>query len=75
MQLEEQVASIFSVLFNKPVRAGDNFSMKTEKSWDSMKHIEVIMTVEEECGVSFNPKDIPKLTSLDKITQVLMDFG
>ena len=75
MPLDEKIASIFSILFDKSIGAGDDFSMETEKNWDSMKHIEVIMTVEEECGVSFSPKDIPQLTSLEKITRAVSDLG
>ena len=41
--------------------------MESEPKWDSMKHIEVIMVLEEELGISFRPESIPTLTSMAKI--------
>lgn len=75
MNIEDKLVSVFSVLFNKEIGLSDNLSMETEPAWDSMKHIEIIMTVEEEFGVSFAPEDIPSLTSFGKIKQAISKAG
>ena len=67
--MEEQIIKILSQLFEKEIKNGDDFSAETEEMWDSMKHIEIIMTLEDELGVSFAPEDIPELKSLSKIIE------
>lgn len=56
-------AELLSLLLGKALSPDGDVSMETDKAWDSMKHIEIIMTFEERFGVSFEPEDIPRLTS------------
>lgn len=41
--------------------------MENQSDWDSMKHIEIIMTLEDELNISFEAGDIPNMTSLAEI--------
>lgn len=75
MNPEEKIAQILSILFEKDIAVGDNFSMVTEELWDSMKHIEVIVTLEEELGISFEITDIPRLTSMQLILDAVKRMG
>ncbi len=70
MDFENKLINIMSLLFEKDVDA--DLTMQNEDLWDSLKHIEIIMTVEEEFGISFNPEDIPKLTSLKLILEKII---
>ena len=72
--MSDDVAAVFSALFNREISPDSDFSMDTEQEWDSMKHIEIIMTLEEELGVSFDAADIPRLTSLKKIIQKVKEI-
>lgn len=65
--MEGTIRQIFSLALGRPVQAGDDVSMVSEPLWDSIKHIEIIMTLEQEMGVSFEPEDIPKLTTLSSL--------
>lgn len=65
--LEKEIARIFSVLFKKEITPDSDISMDNEELWDSIKHIEIIMTLEEELGISFRMQDIPELRSMKKI--------
>ena len=67
--MKEKVKNILEMLLNQKV--SDDVSMENCDTWDSMKHIEIIMTLEDELGVSFNVEDIPHLTSLAKILEKL----
>ncbi len=69
MNIEEQVAGVFSAVFGRKIKANDDVSIDTEDLWDSLKHIELIMTLEEELDISFDKKDIPTLTSMAKIIE------
>lgn len=72
--MQEEILEIFSTLFNRPISPDEDFSMDTQSDWDSMKHIEVIMTLEEELGLSFEAADIPHLTSIAKITKKIQEM-
>jgi acyl carrier protein len=74
MEVENRVAEILSVLLKEKIGPGDNVSMDTAVLWDSMMHIQVIMTIEEELDVSFSPEDIPKLTSLQKLVAKIKEL-
>lgn len=72
--MEKQIVQILSQLFEKEIKIGDDFSADKEELWDSMKHIEIIMTLEEEFDISFDPKDIPQLKSLSKIIEKVKEL-
>lgn len=73
--MEEQVAQILSLLLGQNFISSDDVSMENQELWDSMKHIEIITTLEEELGISFNIEDIPKLTSMVKIIEAIKNLG
>lgn len=73
--IENNVAKILSMLLGQEISVGDDVTMQNQELWDSMKHIEIITTMEEELGISFNIEDIPKLTSMQKIVEAIKDMG
>lgn len=70
--LEEVVAN---VLKRPRDEINDDTSPKTVASWDSLRHIELVMTVEEAFGVVFPPAEAATMTSLGAIRQVLRQKG
>jgi acyl carrier protein len=44
-------------------------SMQTIKSWDSLRHLNLVMAIEERFGITFDPDEIPELTSVRKISE------
>ena len=73
--MEDQVAQILSLLLGQDFTSEDDVSMENQELWDSMKHIEIITTLEEELNISFNIEDIPKLTSMKKIIEAIKNLG
>lgn len=69
--MEKQVAEILSMLLGQEFSVSDDVSMENQELWDSMKHIEIITTLEEELGVSFKIEEIPTLTSMEKIVEAI----
>jgi acyl carrier protein len=47
----------------------DDDSMQTIKSWDSLRHLNLVMAIEERFGITFDPDEIPELTSVRKISE------
>ena len=73
--MNKGVSQIFSVLFKREIEPDSDIAMDNEELWDSMKHIEIIMTLEEELGITFEPHDIPNLTSMQKIIAKIQKEG
>ena len=76
MPMEQKLYKILSDLFNIKENEADNASMKNVKKWDSLKHIELIMSIEEEFEVpKIGPDEIVKMTSVSQIKDVLRKKG
>ncbi len=73
--MEKQTVEILSMLLGQEFTIDDDVSMENQELWDSIKHIEIITTLEEELGISFNTEDIPKLTSMKKIIEAINNMG
>lgn len=75
MNIEEKVKEILEVLLEHKID-DTNISQKNEELWDSLKHLEILVTIEEEFGIKFADEDIPKLNSMntiiDKIRELLL---
>jgi len=69
--INQAVAALLSTALNRPVEADGNIEMISCRQWDSMKHIEIIMLLEERFGVSIEPQDIPLLTSQRAINEMI----
>jgi acyl carrier protein len=46
----------------------DDDSTQTIKSWDSLRHLNLVMAIEEHFGITFDPDEIPELTSVRSIS-------
>lgn len=61
--MEDKLKLIFARLFSlDPASVTAESSPKTIKNWDSLAHINLVVSVEEEFGVQFSDDEIPKLT-------------
>lgn len=50
---------------------GDETSMDTVESWDSIKHMNLVLAIEEEFGISIPDEDAANITSFPLIRLVL----
>ena len=71
--MKEKLLSILSSFFAKPV--DENISMDNEDIWDSMKHIELVMILEEEFDISINPMDIPNIRDFNSILKKIEELS
>jgi acyl carrier protein len=46
-------------------------SAETIKSWDSVRHLNLIMAIEERFGLAFEADEIPSLISVSAISEAL----
>ena len=41
------------------------------EGWDSEKHVELVVALEEHFGCMFEAEEVPELTSLDQMEQII----
>jgi acyl carrier protein len=72
MRLHEVVSEVLK----QPItNVTDETSQKTVGSWDSLRHIELIMAIEEAFDVIFPPSEVSTMTSVGAIRQLLLEKG
>ena len=50
---------------------GIDSSPKQLESWDSIQHVSLIVAIEEQFGVEFNPDEIGRMESIGLIAETL----
>jgi acyl carrier protein len=63
-EVRQTVADVFAL---DPASVTDATSPETTPAWDSIGHLNLILAVEQQFGVSFDPDRIPKLTSIQAL--------
>jgi acyl carrier protein len=73
--MEEKIKKIMSELFSIEIDViNDDTSMKTLEVWDSLKHMELITSIEESFPVSrLEIDEIIQMTNFKKIKEILSD--
>jgi acyl carrier protein len=49
----------------------NDISMENCVNWDSLSHLHIIIEIEMEFGISFEPEEIAEIRSLEKISDIL----
>lgn len=52
-----------------------NSSPDNIEEWDSLKHMNVVLTLEQEFGVQFNDEQMMSLLSVELIVETLKEMG
>ena len=58
-----------------PEEVTSSLNTDSVDSWDSFRHLQLMLAIEGEYGVQFDPQQIPELTSVEKIQQALTARG
>lgn len=69
-----ELSTVLSVVLGVSVSKDDEMVFREQPSWDSMKHIEIIMAVEEKFGISFDAEAIPRMTSQAVLLQAICEM-
>jgi acyl carrier protein len=70
--LREMVANVLGV---PPTEIHENSGPPTFPQWDSVAHINIILSVEAEYGVSFSPEEMVETLSVEDIAGILRKKG
>ena len=70
--LRDIVADILEI---PPDEVNPELSSDSVETWDSFRHLQLILAIESEFGVQFDPQQIPELTTVARIEAVLEQKG
>ena len=67
--MEKELTDVLVLILGGPVTAST--SRATDPGWDSLKHIQIVFSIEERFGVRFTEEEIPQLDSFGKLADYL----
>ena len=74
--MEETIKKIMSDLFGiSENEITDDTSVDNTKNWDSLKHMELIVSIEEEFDITLSADEIVSLTSFAKVKQKIEEHS
>ena len=73
---EDDLKRVLSNVFNIPQETvGDDTSIDTVESWDSLKHLELVLSLEEKFDVTLKEEETVEILNYQLIKMVLAKHG
>jgi acyl carrier protein len=69
--MRQKIIRIMSKVLGVDCLADENPSQKSLTSWDSLRHLNLIIELETEFDISFEPEEIAEMTSLSVIESLI----
>lgn len=70
--MEQEIKKVMGTILGKNIEEiGNDASPDTIQEWDSLKHMNLIIALEEEFNVEFSDEEIGEITSFQKIFEVI----
>ena len=74
-KLEDRIKNVMSSVFELPVeQINENSSPDTIGSWDSLKHMNLIVALEEEFGMEFSDDEIMETMNYKLIVKIIEQY-
>lgn len=70
-EIDLLLTQIFSVLLKREVMTDEVIDRSSEPNWDSLLHLDLIMTVESEFNTQLSVDEIEKCISKDALAEIL----
>jgi acyl carrier protein len=68
----ERIRAIFAAIFSVPAGSVElGTSQKNLPAWDSMGHLNLVLDLEQEFGLSFAPEEVEKMTDVAAIVATI----
>ena len=68
--MEKQVLDVLRRVFKDPF-LDETCSQKNCKAWDSMNHLNLVVELEMEFGISLEPEEIGKMTDYKSVLEIV----
>jgi len=70
-QIRGAVAELLSISIGRQITLAESITRDFEPTWDSLKHVELILMLEERFGVQFSEEEMAALRSSDEIVHAI----
>ena len=71
-EVSDKIFKILSRILKIPLnKIDDNFEMNKVSQWDSVAHLDIISTFEDEFNIQFDASEISKLINLKNINKII----
>ena len=67
-----KIQNIFEKIFKEKIDNFKKLEFNKKKKWDSLKHIQLIVSLEKELAVKIKTSDVEKLASYKKIVNYFL---
>ncbi len=75
-ETKRRIVDVVSGVFRLPAQVvREGVSPDSVEGWDSEKHVELVVALEETFGCMFEAEEVPELTSIDGMEAVLHRHG
>lgn len=66
-EIQAAVAELLSVTVGRQIPQTESVTRDSEPTWDSLKHVELILMLEEHFGIQFSEEEMAALRSSSEI--------
>jgi acyl carrier protein len=74
--LEDRLKQILSSTLNVPEeQIREESSVENVEAWDSLAHLNIILSLEQSFGISISPEEAIEMTSLTSMRKKLRELG
>ena len=71
-QIEKRIKTVLAAVFNILVQdINDDMSTETLTNWDSLRHMNVVVALEEEFSIRFDEVDIGKMMNYATVKETI----
>lgn len=70
-KVKAAVAELLSISVGRHIAPAESVMRDSEPTWDSLKHVELILMLEEHFGVRFSEEEMVALHSSDEIVDAI----
>ena len=72
-EIIKRLKNIFEKNFNQKISKVDELEFGKNKKWDSLRHIQIIISIEKEFDIKIKTSDVGQLTSFHKIKKYIIN--
>ena len=69
-ELEEKILEIMKIAFQTDA-VDKTSSQKTCEAWDSLHHLDMMVELECEFGISFEPEEVASMVNFDQVVKTI----
>lgn len=71
-QIEQTVLTVLTAVLKRPFPPGIDIQRRDTPGWDSLKHIEIMFSLEDELGTEFSEDELASLNSVGRIVEAVL---